>query len=166
LHAFLHTWCIDRSLGGSFTSQTVLRSFIQIYFFRTVSIRCCEIKINTYNDRTFDAVKMMWLIITWCVTRFIRSVFDTKTVLRRIIQSYFFRRIRSRCWKIALLYCCIGKLRISICIFYIPGVSTGFSAGPLPLKLYCGPLSKFTFSGLYVPGAICNEKICIFILNY
>lgn len=32
--------------------------------------------------------------------------------------------------------------------FYIPGVSAGFSADPLPIKLYCGPLSKFTFSGL------------------
>lgn len=29
-----------------------------------------------------------------------------------------------------------------------------FSAGPLPVKLYCGPLSKFAFSGLYVPGAV------------
>lgn len=37
--------------------------------------------------------------------------------------------------------------------FIIPGVSASFSIGPLPPKLYWGPLFKFTFSGLYVPGA-------------
>jgi hypothetical protein len=48
--------------------------------------------------------------------------------------------------------CYICRLCI-LCNFRIPGESVGFSAGPLPIKLYCGPLSKFIFSGLYVPGA-------------
>lgn len=37
--------------------------------------------------------------------------------------------------------------------FVVPGVSASFSVGPLLPKLYWGPLFKFTFSGLYVPGA-------------
>ena len=65
--------------------------------------------------------------------------------------------------KIALSYHHIQKSRISM---YTPGVSAGFSAGPLPLKLYCGPLSKFTFSGLYVPGAVRDEKsVCTFTFD-
>lgn len=32
-------------------------------------------------------------------------------------------------------------------------MSLGFVDGPFPVKLYSGPLSKFNFSGLYVPGA-------------
>lgn len=43
--------------------------------------------------------------------------------------------------------------------FYIPGVFANLSADPLPIKLYCGPLSKFTFSGLYVPGATNGTQI-------
>lgn len=96
LHAALHTRCIDRFLVRSFTSQTVLRSFIQIHFLRTVSVWRCEVKVDAiYNNRVFNENYI--LTTTWRVTGFTWSVFNTKTVLRRIIQSHFLGRIRSRC---------------------------------------------------------------------
>lgn len=119
---FLHTWCICRLFNGSFTNQTVLWSFVQIHFFWTVSTWCCEIKRNmcdNYNSCAQYCSKIIYIYIyfTWCVARFIHSMLNTKTVLRRIIQSYFFRRICSRCCvKIILLYYYVYK-RLTLAIF-------------------------------------------------
>lgn len=49
-------------------------------------------------------------------------------------------------------------MEILILLFYSPGLSLYFSGNPLPDKLNCGPLSRFIFSGLYVPGAIRKSK--------
>jgi len=47
-----------------------------------------------------------------------------------------------------------------------PGLSFNFSAAPFPVRLYCGPLSKFTFSGQYVPGAaIIRVKVWVSMMK-
>jgi len=160
LHAqFSCTWSIYRFLVRSLASQTVLRAFIYIYFLWTVGTWCCEIEIDIYNQniiannrifyRKNDLLPGVSLSLSGAclIPKLNCGVLSNLTFSGEYApgaKKFLLNRTKP---------CYICRL----CILYnlcIPGESAGFSTDPLPIKLYCGPLSKFIFSGLYVPGAI------------
>lgn len=75
-----HTGNIFGLRCGAFASQTILRPFVQIYSFGTVSSRCYAKNVNACIDRV-KLISKRQVLITWGITGLVWSVSDPKTIL-------------------------------------------------------------------------------------
>lgn len=109
--------------------------------------------------------------ITWCIPRLIQRFSITKTEIRFMFQIYYFlwiviNRAYQSNQNISYFYRMLKPIPMNFqnkklqqfTKLNSPGFSLNFFGNPLPDKLNWGPLSKFIFSGLYVPGAIRKIK--------